>query len=70
MLMNKLDFLKNILDTEFIEQNPELVVDLLHGLIDSIERKNEVLSKMEEEIQFYRKMELIKKSFEISEFSE
>lgn len=70
MLMNKLEFLKNILDTEFIEQNQELIKDLINELIDSIDRKNELLKKMDEEIQFYRKMELIRKSFKISEFSE
>jgi len=68
--MNKLEFLKNILDTEFIEQNQELIKDLINELIDSIDRKNELLKKMDEEIQFYRKMELIRKSFKISEFSE
>ena len=65
--MNKLEFLKNLINEEFVQEQPKLIVDLLHGLIDSIERKNEVLSKMEEEIQFYRKMELIRKSFEFSE---
>lgn len=68
--MNKLEFLKNLINEEFVQEQPKLVIDLLHGLIDSIERKNEVLAKMDEEIQYYRKMELIKKSFEISEFSE
>ena len=67
MLMNKLDFLKDILDTEFIEENPELIKDLIFELIDSLDRKNEVLKEMDDEIQFYRKMDLIRKSFEFSE---
>ena len=67
--MNKLDFLKNLINEEFVQEQPKLVVDLIYGLIDSIERKNEVLSKMDEEIQFYRKMELIRESFKESEKS-
>lgn len=65
--MNKLEFLKNLINEEFVQEQPKLVIDLLHGLIDSIERKNEVLKKMDEEIQFYRKMELIRESFRESE---
>jgi hypothetical protein len=64
--MNKLDFLKDILDTEFIEENPELIKDLIFELIDSLDRKNEVLKEMDSEIQFYRKMELIRESFKVN----
>ena len=67
MLMNKLDFLKNILDTEFIEQNPELIKTLIDELIDSLNRKNELLNEMDSEIQYYRKIELIRESFRESE---